>query len=223
MGKAGRLAARRDYGSFLPGSSSFSSFIYESILVVARGEHVDYWNRLGWKDLFSVLVYTERQRQYATGLGTGSYTPQAVVNGRYELMSSRTVEPVATEVKAAKTPQVSVSITATGGTAQVWKCPLPVGNPDAQVVLVTTESGLASQVGRSENSGRPLRHASVVRQLSVLGKVGADGTFVATPELKMNPDWKLPDLRAVALVQEISSRRIVGAIIVPLTAITSSM
>ena len=93
----------------------------------------------------------------------------------------------------------------------------PAGTPAAQVVLVTTESGLASQVGRSEKSGRSLRYASVVRQLSALGKVGADGTFVATPVLKLNPDWKLPALRAVALVQEISSRRIVGAVIVPLT------
>ena len=93
----------------------------------------------------------------------------------------------------------------------------PAGTPAARVVLVTTKSGLASQVGRSKKSGRPLRYASVVRQLSLLGKVGADGTFVATPVLKLNPDWKLPALRAVALVQEISSRRIVGAVIAPLT------
>ena len=138
---------------------------YESILVVALGEHVDYWNRLGWKDIFSALVYTERQRQYVTGFGTGSYTPQAVVNGRYELVGSRTVELVAIVVKAVKTPQVSVSITATGSTAQMWECPLPAGTPAAQVVLVTTDSGLASQVGRSEKSGRPMRYTSVVRQL----------------------------------------------------------
>ena len=163
------------------------------------------------------MVYTERQRQYVTGFGTGSYTPQAVVNGRYELVGSRMIELVAIVVKAAKMPQVSVSITATDSTAQMWECPLPAGTPAAQVVLVTTKSGLASQVGRSEKSGRPLRYASVVRQLSALGKVGADGTFVATLELKLNPDWKLPALRAVALVQEISSRRIVGAVIAPLT------
>ncbi|WP_460504188.1 DUF1223 domain-containing protein, partial [Hymenobacter agri] len=60
--------------------------------VIALGEHVDYWNRLGWKDGFSSSAYTERQRQYATGFGTGSYTPQAVVNGRYELVGSRTAE-----------------------------------------------------------------------------------------------------------------------------------
>ena len=103
------------------------------------------------------MVYTERQRQYVTGFGTGSYTPQAVVNGRYELRGSRTVELVAIVVKAAKTPQVSVSIIVTSGTAQVRRCPLPAGTPAAQVVLVTTESGLASQVGRSEKPGRPLR------------------------------------------------------------------
>ena len=65
--------------------------------------------------------------------------------------------------------------------------------PAAQVVLITTESCLTSQVGRSEKLPRPLRYASVVRQLDVLDKVKADGIFVATSELKLNPDWKLPD------------------------------
>src|SRR6476469_2976060 len=60
--------------------------------VIALGEHVDYWNRLGWTDGFSSAAYTARQRQYATGFGTGSYTPQAVVNGRYEFVGSRTAE-----------------------------------------------------------------------------------------------------------------------------------
>lgn len=160
---------------------------YESILVVALSKHVDYWNRLGWKDVFSALVYTERQRQYVTGFGTDFYAPQAVMNGQYQLMGSRTVELVAIVIKAAKMPQVSILITATGGTAQVWECQRAAGTPAAQVVLVTTESGLASQVGRSEKSGRPLRFASVVRQLSVLDKVGADGAFLDTLELKLNP------------------------------------
>ena len=70
---------------------------------------------------------------------------------------------------------------------------MPAGTPATQVILVTIKSGSALQVGRSEKSGRPMRYASVVRQLDVLDKVKADGTFVATSELKLNPDWKLPD------------------------------
>ena len=185
--------------------------------VIALGEHIDYWNRLGWRDVFSSSVYTERQRQYAAGFVTGSYTPQAVVNGRYEFVGSRTAELAATVANAAEMPQASVSITATGGTAQVCVSSLPANTTAAQVVLVSTESGLASQVGWGENSGRLLRHASVVRQLSVLSKVGADGTFAAISELRLNPDWKRTNLRAAALAQEITSRRVVGAATVSLT------
>lgn len=184
--------------------------------VIALGEHVDYWNRLGWKDGFSTPAYTERQRQYAQSFGTGSYTPQAVVNGRYEFVGSRTGELAQTVAKAAKAPQAAVSVSAREGTAQVRVASVPAGTAAAEVVLVITESGLASQVGRGENAGRLLRHAAVVRQLMPLGKVGAAGTFTANPELKLSADWKRPNLRAVALVQEVVSRRIVGVAAVAL-------
>ena len=179
--------------------------------VIALGEHVDYWNRLGWKDGFSSSAYTERQRQYAAGFGTGSYTPQAVVNGRYEFVGSRPAELAATVAKAAKLPQATVTLLANGRTAQIQVRNVPAGTAPAEVLLAITESGLASQVGRGENADRLLRHAAVVRQLIPLGKVGADGTFAANPALTLPADWKRPNLRAVVLVQETASRRIVGA------------
>jgi hypothetical protein len=45
--------------------------------------HVDYWNYLGWRDRFSSVRFTERQRGYAAGWGSDSvYTPAFAVNGR---------------------------------------------------------------------------------------------------------------------------------------------
>ena len=176
--------------------------------VIALGEHVDYRNRLGWKDGFSSLAYTTRRRQYATGFGLGSYTPQAVVNGRYEFVGSRTVELAATVAKVAKAPPAAPSVTATGSTAQVRS--LPSGTPATEVLLAITESGLASQIGRGENAGLLLHHAAVVRQLLPLGQVGAAGTFTVI-QPRTGPGWKRSNLRVVALVQEIASRRIMGA------------
>lgn len=73
--------------------------------VIALGEYVDYQNHLGWKDGFSAPVYAVRRRQYATGFGSGSYTSQAVVSGRSELVASCGAELAAIVAKAAQAPR----------------------------------------------------------------------------------------------------------------------
>src|ERR1700709_639060 len=46
---------------------------------VALAFHVDYWDRLGWKDRFASAAFTERQsRQQAVNGARFSYTPQVV-------------------------------------------------------------------------------------------------------------------------------------------------
>lgn len=45
--------------------------------------HVTYFDRAGWKDAYSLPAASQRQRRYASQLGTaGVYTPQVVVAGR---------------------------------------------------------------------------------------------------------------------------------------------
>jgi hypothetical protein len=185
--------------------------------VIALGQHVDYWNRLGWKDPFSSAAFTERQRVYAQGFGEGSYTPQAVVNGTYEFVGSRREELTEKILRAAKAPRATVGLTrAANGTLAVRVADLPAGTKAADVLLTITERGLSTQVGRGENSGRLLHHASVVRTLRPLGAVAANGTFTATAPLNLESAWKAHNLRAVVLVQERASRRIVGVASLPL-------
>src|SRR5262245_33770376 len=57
--------------------------------VIGLGQHVDYWDRLGWKDRFSSAALTDRQRAYANRFANESiYTPQMVVDGRAEFVGS---------------------------------------------------------------------------------------------------------------------------------------
>ena len=57
--------------------------------IIGLGQHVDYWDRLGWKDRFSSAALTSRQQLYQARFGTESiYTPQMVVDGRAELVGS---------------------------------------------------------------------------------------------------------------------------------------
>ncbi|WP_169513188.1 DUF1223 domain-containing protein [Hymenobacter aerophilus] len=179
--------------------------------VIALGEHVDYWNRLGWKDPFSSPEFSQRQRDYAAGFGTGSYTPQAVVNGRYEFVGSQRAKLAEAVARAAQAPRATVTLSRPSATALAIRVSqLPTGTGPAEVLLALTETGLSTQVGRGENSGRLLHHAAVVRALRPLGTPATDGTFATTAPLQLNPTWKTANLRAVVLVQEKASRRIVG-------------
>src|SRR5947207_9546964 len=57
--------------------------------VLALSFHVDYWDRLGWKDPFSSRAATDRQNRYAKLLKLATvYTPQIVVDGRWEAVGS---------------------------------------------------------------------------------------------------------------------------------------
>src|ERR1700722_9292071 len=56
--------------------------------VLALAFHVTYWDRLGWKDPFSMEAATDRQDRYGHRFGDGSYTPEIVIDGMVGLVGS---------------------------------------------------------------------------------------------------------------------------------------
>ena len=76
------------------------------VQVIGLGQHVDYWDRLGWKDRFSSGALTDRQRAYATRFASESiYTPQMVVDGRAEFVGSDISAARKAIERAVKTPR----------------------------------------------------------------------------------------------------------------------
>jgi hypothetical protein len=179
--------------------------------VVALGEHVDYWNGLGWKDRFSSADYTQRQDRYAARFHLDSaYTPQMVVNGRTELVGNDTSRATAAIAGAAqrRDSQPGIAISAAGNAVDVNIT--NAGPHPLDVLLAITESDLSTQVGRGENHGRLLRHTAVVRDLRKIGKTSS-GQFAARPQLVLKPDWRHDKLRAVVFLQDPSTLEITGA------------
>src|SRR6516162_5844571 len=63
--------------------------------------HVTYWDRLGWKDPFSLEEATARQDHYGHRFGDGSYTPEIVVDGATSHVGSYREE-VGSAIEAAR-------------------------------------------------------------------------------------------------------------------------
>jgi hypothetical protein len=173
--------------------------------LVVLAEHVDYWDDLGWKDRFSDHVFTERQSRY----GSRIYTPQAVVDGRVDVLGSDG-EGIARAAKAAAlTPHGAVTITpGKDGSVRIAVSSLPKHGA-AQVFAAVVEDGLVSKVERGENAGRTLPHMAVVRSLKAIGSIAASEaqrTFDAT----IPADTAWAHTRLVVFVQEREDARVIA-------------
>jgi hypothetical protein len=194
----------------------------EGAEVIPLALHVDYWNYLGWADPFSSHQFSERQGEYAAAFGNSDvYTPQMVVDGVKEFNGSNSSLAQETIGKAAREPKGEVLLARTPSqsdasvriSAQIDKFPKPNEGEAVNVFLALTESGLASDVARGENSGRKLTHVGVVRSLKVLGGLPeAPGTsFKAETEVSIEKGWRRENLRAVVFAQERGTRRVLAA------------
>ena len=194
--------------------------------VIGLGEHVDYWDRLGWKDRFSSAALTNRQNAYGAHFSLDSvYTPQIVVDGRAQLVGSdaaaavKAVERARTAAHAAV--RVEVSPHDAGKIAVVVTVrDLPaLGRGDhADVVVAVTEDHLQSKVAGGENHGRTLTHAAVVRSMTTIGQASTGESSVRA-DLSIGADWKRDELKVVGFVQEQRGRAILGAAATPLRTV----
>jgi hypothetical protein len=121
--------------------------------------HVDYWDRLGWRDRFSSKRWTERQGRYASLWQSESvYTPAVVVNGG-EARNWSGNDPSRHEDK--KTGVLSVS-TADGKTFAIEFKPENGNAADWEAHVALLGSGISSRIDAGENNGRNLQHDFVV-------------------------------------------------------------
>ena len=150
--------------------------------VVALAFHVDYWDRLGWKDRFANPAFTDRQAQQQTSNGARfSYTPQVVVDGR-----DRTDWP---SVAPASTPRaiapVEVTLTHDADRFVATVVPQPNAPKRLAAYWAVTEQGHVSAVKAGENEGVTLHHDYVVRDYE---KVAAWSAASGAPEtLRFKP------------------------------------
>ena len=187
--------------------------------VIPLAFHVDYWDRLGWRDPFSSAAWSDRQRRYAAAMGSNRvYTPQLVIGGSAECVGTdtrRLDQLVATTAAAPERATVSLRLEAHGRDS--WKVAVSGERrrasdaPPAEVLVALFEDGLDTPVGRGENANRNLHNDRVVRHLArAVALPAGGGRGAAHVDIPIDPSWGRK-LGVVAFVQEPSTLRVLAA------------
>ncbi len=148
--------------------------------VIPLAFHVDYWDRLGWKDRFAARAWTDRQ--YAAAHAAGStlvYTPQVLLQGKdfsgwrsaqtsKASVAAATARPARADIALETVPREgAIAVKAT------VRVPDATNRKGAALFVALVDSGLVSEVKAGENAGKQLRHDHVVRALR--GGIPVDG------------------------------------------------
>ena len=167
--------------------------------VVALAFHVDYWDRLGWKDRFARAAYTQRQAQTQRSSGARfSYTPQVIVDGADRPEWSRTAAPSSVKGRALASVEVSLARDGNHFSASVAAAP---GAPERLAAYwAVTEQGHVSTVKAGENDGATLKHDYVVREYKPVAAWRAAPNTSATLEFESALATDTAHARAVNLV-----------------------
>jgi hypothetical protein len=174
--------------------------------VIALAYHVDYWDNLGWKDLFSTREATARQHVYGRSLSLSSvYTPQMVIDGHFDVVGSDRSE----VFRALTKPRNAITLTASAKDGKLqFELPKTALHGNAEITLVCYSSAAETKIARGENAGKTLREFSIVRSIQSLGRW--DGTLKQiTVDLSSLPS---DTDRAALLVQAEGQGAMLGAV-----------
>ncbi len=122
--------------------------------------HVDYWDRLGWKDPFASKQWTARQYAYSAAWKSSSvYTPGFVLDGQE--WRRRSVPDASQESVGV----LRLSL-AQNGTVRAKFAPASANGEKLELHLARLGFGQNIHVKAGENSGRKLQHDFVVLGLT---------------------------------------------------------
>lgn len=139
--------------------------------------HVDYWDDLGWRDIFSAPAFSDRQRRYKRlGRVSSVYTPGFVVNGgEWRSWYGLRTPPAG----SATTGELTVTLDDDHFDAR-YRDPRVSGPLRLNIALLGVDITTAVKAG--ENAGRQLHHDfTVLRYMELVSNDHSwSGTLAAT-------------------------------------------
>ncbi len=183
---------------------------YRDKNVFVLAYHVDYWDKQGWKDIFSNADFTKRQYDYAQFMGKEPiYTPQVIINGKSDYIGSQETS-LRNGIKSAllKPALANLSLeTSQNSNILSVQYHVESTSKNSRLLIAIVQKEAKSNVRRGENANRVLSHYQIVRQLqSVNLNKGKKGTTT----ISLPKNYNAQGFEVIGFVQDADSGVILG-------------
>ena len=156
--------------------------------ILALSWHVNYWDYLGWKDVFASKSNTERQYRYAKSLEERQvYTPQAIINGRTHAVGSNRSD-ITNALRGFESSNrgmtVPVEASLTDESLEITVANIADAT-EATLYMVFFNKEHEVKIKRGANGGKTLKYHNVVHDIQTLGMVKSNGLEMEFPIAEM--------------------------------------
>lgn len=156
--------------------------------VIMLSYHVDYWNYLGWADTMSSPENTKRQYDYSAAMGrSGVYTPQAVINGRAEMVGTglgQIRDSLASAETGANALSVPITMKKAGDEVVI---DIGAGEGKADVLVVYFKSHEQVTIKAGENKDKTLDYRNIVTDVQTVGMWHGEPDTITLPARVLDP------------------------------------
>jgi hypothetical protein len=178
--------------------------------IIPMSFHVDYWNYIGWQDPFSKATFSERQREYAVLMNTqGNYTPQLIINGKYELVGSKesaVYNLVNKELVIRKQHTIAIKKLFLNENHLDLEFALDSEIPNAVVHVALVKKKEFTHIKRGENSGLKQTNYNIVYNFKTVPSSSDKVSF------EFRKEWIATDFLVVAYLQNSKTGKILTAV-----------
>ncbi len=179
--------------------------------ILALALHVDYWDYIGWKDIFGDPAFTRRQKAYARAMGHRMiHTPQMIVMGQEDVEGADPMQLADAIMRHQTVPRpVSLRLEPDNEGLKITLHALSDMPKEGAVVELVRYAPLQRvAITRGELAGRTLDYANIVEDWQRLAEWdGAQGLEITVPLPR-----PLPGGQSVAvLVQQAGNGPILAA------------
>lgn len=167
--------------------------------------HVDYWDKQGWKDIFSNADFTKRQYDYAKYMEKDPiYTPQVIINGKIDYVGSQETS-LRNGIKSALSKPVSANLSleaSQNANSLSVNYNVEGTSKNSRLLIAVVQKEAKSNVKRGENAHRVLSHYQIVRNLQ---SVDLNKAKKGTALVHLPKNYNTQDFEIIGFVQDMNS------------------